>query len=246
GVRNLNDDLSATAEADRKARLAVALADARKQLFGGLEMLVQLNAIQSSPERESLCASAFKRQAMLETLGEQPQQAALALEAMERHYCNAEKTARDKAHPEWYYPALNRLAAQLVRQLAAGATVPVPVDATGIRCCIEEKVHADPDFYSVVAGIELDFYLALAAGTLAAEEARLVAQFDDLYRQVQAPRWWNSVRDQIDFVGSQCDGRLSDADQQACERLRARLEKMAPRSRTPEPERSLGRYPAFV
>jgi len=271
-VRDLHDDRLAALPGSGERALAMAIRDVRQPLDRGLRMLVQLNDIQPTAERESLCASAFKRKLMLENLAaryplaqeDRHMEDAYApplrcgspgemLEAMEIHYANAERLERGLARSDWYYPALNRLAAALVRHAGTG-WLPEPGDIAAIRACIKARIETEADFYSVVAGIELDFYVALAEGRLAVEQGKLLAQFDDLYRQVQAPRWWNSVRDQIDFIASYRCGDAGNrdaadsAEQGACARIRERLSEIAPRSHTPEPEpeRTPHAYPAFV
>lgn len=244
-VRDLHDDMREPQSKNDKAELKTAIEEAEKTLHQGLGLLSELNRIQPTAERESLCASAYKRKAMLMHLAGKKAEVASALASMETHYTNAERLERANARPDWYYPALNRLAAVLIRNCGTSWQLDQD-DAAAIQSCIKAKVDTDADFYSVAAGIELAFYDALARGRVADEQSNLLAQFDDLYRRVQAPRWWNSVRDQVDFVLSHCPSEPGSAEEMARKRIAARLAEIAPRSRTPEPERMPRDYPAFV
>jgi pimeloyl-ACP methyl ester carboxylesterase/tetratricopeptide (TPR) repeat protein len=243
-VRNLQDDMRGKDDAPSRKRLAAAAREALPQLLRGLAMVIDLNRIQLTAERACLCASIYKRKAMLEELRGNAGEVASALKSMEQHYTDAETAARARGSAEWYYPALNRMAATLIRDGRERTADPAQVDV--IRRCIDEKVAREADFYGVAAAIELDFYVALAEGTVHKQYGALLARFDDLYRRVPAPRWWNSVRDQIDFVITQSEGTLARKEKAPCARIAERLAEIAPRSRTPEPEHVWREFPAYA
>ena len=76
-------------------------------------LLDTLLALGSTVERENLYGSAFKRLAMIEAAAGDPVAERKAIEGMRRHYGKAEEIAKEKKAADLYYPAMNRMAAEL-------------------------------------------------------------------------------------------------------------------------------------
>ena len=110
---------------DAKRKKGEALQDtlltsARDEIRKHLAFLEQVTDLQPTIERSSLCGSAWKRIAMIETLGKRKSEEDHAIGKMRDHYRAAEDLARRSRDPGLFYPALNSLCAELA--LRAGVT----------------------------------------------------------------------------------------------------------------------------
>ena len=147
---------------------------------------------------------------------------------MIRHYGAAEAIARRGGDPNFYYPAINRIAAELA--LNAGRAGWQGLDQTvqlEIRQNLTTKVRSDPDFWSVTAQTELTMFEAVGRGTLADALDSIEKEFDDLHARVGAPRYWASVHDTARFVLGLYSARVSDNERKASHALLKRLETYA-------------------
>jgi hypothetical protein len=213
----------------RQAALDAAMAGAHDDLTEAILMLAGLNTIQSSAERQSLWASAYKRKAMVLKTGNRQDEALNAVAQMQQHYLRAEELGRGGGGSDWFYPALNKIAAQLIAHLHDPANQPFDAAAADLLAHgLEDKIHAAPDFQAVVSRIELRIYRALADDTLPADVGAILAQFDDLFVRARAPRYWNSVRDQFAFVVLLCDDKMTPETVAACDMIARRLCAIAP------------------
>jgi CHAT domain-containing protein len=200
---------------------------ARAEIDAAIALLDKVAAIQPTVERESLCGSAWKRKALLETLAHRPEAERKAIAAMKAHYAAAEGLAREIRHPELFYPALNCMAAELILEVGAGERPEFdPGRLAAVRVSLEAKTRSDPDFWSVTGLIELQVYEAVAAGRLADAFPTLDGAYVDVQQRVTAARQWASTRDQLRFVLSKCPW-LSPTERQAGEKLLGRLEGFA-------------------
>jgi hypothetical protein len=187
--------------ADGARRFRSTVDTARKQIESALELLAQLAAIQSTEERESLRASAYKRLALIEAADGNADAERDAIQKMYEHYRKAEELAREAGSPQFFYPAMNRMAAELV--MHAGER-----DWRGfedrelarVREGLAQRMRDDPDFWSVVAMTELRLYAALAGQDLASQLAAIEVEFADLNARVGTAWLWRSVYDQAQFV----------------------------------------------
>lgn len=198
----------------RKARAAVA---------GAIRTLDRLVALQPTIERHSLLGSARKRQAMMARLAGDSRQAAASLRGMQRHYEAAETLARAQKSDEFYYPALNRLAARLALD---GGPEPVPLDERAlaeIRANLDARVKAAPDFWNVVSQIDLAFYEAVADRRLSTALPDLRRAYEDLHLRVGATWLWSSVLDQARFVLDGYGSSGAPAERRAADQLLAYL-----------------------
>ena len=210
-----------------KARDA-ALDAARDEIKASLTMLEQVTNLQPTIERESLCGSAWKRMAMLEAEAKRPGAETKAIESMKLRYENAEKLARASNDRLLFYPALNRMAAELIVDAAKpGWRGFDPRALTEVRNNLAAKTRDDPDFWSVVGLTELRLYQAIAERKLAVELDAIIREYDDLHGRVSAATYWNSVLDQVRFVLPKYEQRATAAEKKAVMTLRRHLENLA-------------------
>jgi hypothetical protein len=209
---------------------AEALRAARVPILEAISGLAGLRDLQTTMERESLLGSAYKRLAMLAARAGDEEAATEAITRMIVHYGEAERLAEETAPADRFYPAMNRMAAELA--LHAGKQdwkrlEPGAVDTA--RACLRARIASDPDFWSVVGEIELAFYEALSAGALAPALKALCDAYDDVGRRVTSAWRWKSVRDQLDFVLPRYVARASASERDAAGRLRDHLTRLAAR-----------------
>ncbi len=191
----------AWARADRAAPGSTVLAAARRDIEVALQDLRTLLTLQPTLERASLVGSACKRLALVEAkLGDARAQRRALAEAAAA-YAQAEALATEARDPELFYPALNRMALELVahrgqpgwRGFAAGASA-------AVRASLQAKAASQPDFWCFAGQIEIDLYEAVAAGRLAEAQSALLSRWSDLQGRVAAPTVWGSVADQATLV----------------------------------------------
>ncbi|MDO9316407.1 MAG: CHAT domain-containing protein [Burkholderiaceae bacterium] len=207
------------AEKAARAHLANIIPTARTEIGCALQLLNQLVSLQPTMERHSLCGSAYKRLAMIErasgdaAIDRAAEQQALRL--MLASYSEAERLGRDAGLLDWYYPALNRLAAEVAlgslhtKGQPAGRTRSAPLDAdrlASVRQALVVKTRDDPDFWSVVGLTGLRMYEAIAQGSLAEQRAAIERDYDVLQVRMPSIPKWKSILDQLDFV---LEGALS-------------------------------------
>jgi hypothetical protein len=124
-------------------------------------------------------------------------------------YRQAEGLAVNSGHPELHYPALNRMAGEVVVEAGSAGWAGIdPASIAAVRECMQARVQAGPDFWSVAGLSELAMLEAIGARTAEGTAARALAaalpvisaSFTELHARVQA-RWkWASVADQAHFV----------------------------------------------
>jgi hypothetical protein len=199
----------AAAERATRAALAGVIAPARDAIASALQLLNQLVALQPTMERLSLCGSAHKRLAMIERVdGAAASDRAAerqALRQMLSSYEEAERLGRETGLLNWYYPALNRLAAEVAlgNLRSKGPRPAVQLDAerlAALRQALIGKTRDDPDFWSVSGLTGLRLYEALAQGRLADQRADIEQDYDALQVRMPSLPKWKSVLDQLDFV----------------------------------------------
>ena len=147
---------------------------------------------------------------------------------MKLHYQNAEAIGREHGSSNIFYPALNRIAADLA--LNAGRRGWKGLDAGAVssaRSSLAAKVRDDPDFWSVVGQTDLDVYEAVARRDLAGRRGSIESAYEDLHARVGAPRSWASVYDTARFVLRKYAGRAAGAERKAASAVLKRLETFA-------------------
>jgi len=186
------------AEAAARALQQAAHA-ARDALGEAVALLDQLVALQPTMERASLCGSVYKRLALVEAATGRADAETAAIRRMQAQYRRAEAIGRAAGLPDFYYPALNRMAAELA--LAQPGWRGFDRDETAaVRQALATQARDDPDFWSIAGLIELRLYEALAARRLVAQRASIEDEYADLRLRVAAPSRWASVHDQLAFV----------------------------------------------
>ncbi len=207
GTRAKNPTAAAPSDAVQKkieaakANLSTVTRAARAQLTSALELLNRLVALQPTMERHSLCGSACKRLAMIERAEGRTASQVQALRDMLACYGAAERIGCEAGMADWTYPALNRIAGEIV--LANGTPNAVTLDAerlAAVRRALSTKTRSDPDFWSVVGVTELRLYEAVAHTTLAAQRVDIELEYNALYARIQGAGEWKSVLDQLNFV----------------------------------------------
>lgn len=227
GTRKTRRTARRARDRDRKG-LVRTFANARADIASALTLLERLADLHPSIERESLCGSAWKRKAMLEALAGKPRDEIKAIARMKLRYEKAEFLARRGQDPQLFYPALNRVAAELI--VAGGKRGWKGLDAAAIgaiRQNLAAKLRDDPDFWSAVAQTELRVYEAVARGDLAGDQASILREYDDLHRRVKAPWMWASVYDQARFVLPKYGARATPKEQKAVKAVLTRLATLA-------------------
>jgi hypothetical protein len=166
--------------------------------------------------------------AMLEAEAKKPGAESKAIASMKLRYENAEKLARAGNDHLLFYPALNRMAAELIVDAAKPGWR--GFDTTGlteVKNNLAAKTRDDPDFWSVVGLTELRLYQAIADSKLAAELDAIISEYDDLHGRVSATTSWNSVLDQVCFVLPKYEARATANEKKAVMKLTKYLEGLA-------------------
>ncbi len=231
-VQAADDARRGAAPAQRAARqraLEHARGAARTAIRAAIAATQHLIAQHTTMERESLVGSAFKRLAMIEGDAGRETAAQAAIARMKQHCAAAEKIARDHASPEIFYPALNRLAAELAADAARPGWPGFDLAAVAaLRQSLADKTRDDPDFWSVAGLTDLRLYEAVAAHSLAPQAASIAAEYTELHHRVSAPRDWRSVHDTARFVLERYARRAAgNAEKRACAEVVALLEGFA-------------------
>jgi len=104
---------------------------ARQEIQAALRQLQALADMMPTLERHSLCGSACKRLAMLEDKAGDQAASRAALADAAGHYGRAETIADSSQAGELFYPALNRIALDLVAELSDRAPVVAGADTAG-------------------------------------------------------------------------------------------------------------------
>jgi CHAT domain-containing protein len=216
----------ARAHADRTLRAAIKRADGL--IAGSLELLTKLIAVGPTMERASLIGSVYKRKALVDGAAGRRARIRRDLEQMRVSYQKAQDLGEKLGAVDVYYPAANRLTADVA--LHAGKPRWRALDretASIVRKSLEAKSADDPDFWSVVGETELDQYEALARRKLAPALRPLLRAYEDLHKRVTATRMWASVYDTACLVLPNYASRATGREQTAANELLAKLRSFA-------------------
>ena len=160
-----------------------------------------------------------------------------ALGEMAHYYEEAEQLGLGLRLPDVYYPALNRLGAMLLR--AEGQKLTLDGDyLTTVSRAVEAHADTAPDFWNVVAQVDLRVYSALANVALVDALPGVLAGYDDLQRRINQTWQWASVCDQMEFVLRKYKLKADKAERDAANALAEYLATLASvRRPTPPPRR---------
>ena len=222
-----NDGTATIRAAEQLANLQARMATKREDIETALRSLERLVAVAPSMERRSLCGSACKRLALLEEKAGRPRAAAEAIARMEKHYAAAEALGRRQGL-DFFYPAMNRIAAALV--LNAGRKAWKGLDAKAVesvRAALNAKATQDPDFWGVVGQTELTIYEAIAGSRLAGTRKEIAEALETVHERVADSWWWSSVYDNARFILPPYMARTTAAEKKAAAALLALLERWA-------------------
>ena len=213
----------AAGQRSRGDALRVVIKRERRTIESAIADLERLAADHPSMERESLCGSAFKRLALLEAAAKQPRNEAQAMAKMQAHYRRGEELGRAN-HLDFFYPAMNRMAAELALHAGASTWKGVKHAAVDeIRTVLETKARDEPEFWSVGGLIELRVYEALARRNLAAKVEGITDDYAKLYERLSAGLKWQSIFDTARLVLPKYAQRASPAEGKAARALLAAL-----------------------
>jgi len=210
---------------------------ARSEIRAALESLQALARLQPTLERHSLHGSAWKRLALLERLAgdARAEQAALAQAAAA--YGQAEELARRNGDALLFYPALNRIALDLV--VHAGNPRWAGLDPASVQATRESLLHKerqDPDFWCYAGLVELEVYEAVArrqldgaldGGAGGGGGAGILTRYTELHARVSALSLWGSVADTAGLVLLPYAATVNKAEAAAAQRLLALLKDFA-------------------
>ena len=202
------------------APTAAALKTGRAGIQKAIAQLQSLADGHPTVERLSLLGSARKRLAMLEQRAGDADAARRALDAAAAAYGQAETLAAGTASSEIHYPALNRMALELVIHGAdPGWQGLDAVRTQAARDQLLRRAQSDPDFWSAVGQVEIELYAALAQRRLAAVSAGLADAYADIHARVSSAKPWRTVADQARFVLEPVLARAQGAERRAVAEL---------------------------
>jgi hypothetical protein len=215
-----------------RAAMAKVVAKARSEVTVASADLERLAAARPTVDRLSLCGSAWKRRAMIEQIAGDSSAEANAISMMRTWYRRAERLALQENRTDLYYPALNRMAAELV----VDANQPTwtgfkPRALKAVRTNLEQQVGDNPKFWSVVGVTELGLYESLAKGDLSSAVSQLTNDYDMLWERVSASGEWDSVLAQLRFVLPKYIERASEDEGRAASRLLRHVQRIANRAK---------------
>jgi hypothetical protein len=216
------------ARLDAQQTLDRAVERADKLIDESLALLTKVIAIEQTMERASLIGSAYKRRALVDTAAGKRARVQRDLLQMSAAYKDAQDVGEKNGASDLYYPASNRLAAEVA--MHAGKRRWRSLDratAAILRKSLQEKSATDPDFWSVVGETDLDQYDALARKRLAAARKQLDKAYEDLHKRVTATRMWASVYDTACLVLPNYASRATGKEKTAANELLAQLRRFA-------------------
>jgi len=216
----------AHADADRTLRKAVARAD--HLIERALQLLGKLQTLDETLERDSLIASIYKRRALVDEVIGRRTRMAESLREMQRYYERAQHVGEGSGTLDVYYPASNRLAADVALNAGKRGWRGLDSEITAIvTSSLDAKKVNDADFWSVAGEIELRQYEALARRKLTAAYPQLQKAYQDLHKRVSATRMWASVYDTACLVLPSYVDRVTGREQSTANALLEQLRAFA-------------------
>jgi hypothetical protein len=145
-------------------------------------------------------------------------------------------------NPDAFYPALNRMALQLVVNRGQPGWPGFKAETSAaVRRSLQNKAETDPDFWCFAGQMELDMYEAVAEGRLGKQAPALIAAYAELNGRVAARNYWASVADQALLVLEPYAAASRGAERDAAPGAPARPAGLRPVNEAPE--LASARYP---
>ncbi len=212
----------ARVDAERALRQAVARAD--DLIDSSLALLTKLVDVEQTMERASLIGSVYKRKALVDAAAGRRARVHQDLREMAARYRAAHHVGVTSQALDVYYPASNRLVAEVALNAGTKSWRSLDREVSAIvRKSLQTKMATDPDFWSVVGEIELEQYEALAKRKLAKARGQLDKAYQDLHKRVTATRMWASVYDTACLVLPNYANRASGKEKAAAQELLVQL-----------------------
>jgi CHAT domain-containing protein len=215
-----------------------AIDEARRQIEQDIRLLSHLVAIHPTAERENALGGACKRLVLLARLAGDAAEEAKANAGVLEHYTRAEELARKQKLDDLYYPAMNRMAAELVVHGRRDGGVLAGGRVAEIRQILQDRARTDPDFWSIAGITELQVYIAVDAGNLAGAVPGVLDEYADLHSRMTDVWSWRSVYDTTDYVLAPYARQAADPERAAAGRL---LDKLAEYADVTRPTRGQAR-----
>jgi hypothetical protein len=236
-VRLALDRLVGSAKIAGEASSKAIFDQARAEIESARNLLESLAASARTVERLSLCGSAWKRFALVERLAGLAEEENAAIQKAYDCYAEAEQLARAQRASNFFYPAMNRMALEIVLRGHSPEWEGLKAkDLDEVRANLEATIKKEPDFWSLVGRVELALYEALArnvaagpgSGRLAAALDGLLRAYDDVHNRVNSTWMWSSVSDQARFLLERyAQYAPAPEEKNAANKLLDRLQQMA-------------------
>ena len=211
-----------------------ALDAAREEIDLAQRGLEALCTLLPTVERHCLCGSTLKRLGRLEAAAGDARAATDAMDRAAQAYRRAEDLARTAGDQRLYYPALNRMALELVAHGPEPAWPGyAPADSQAARDSLERAVAEAPSFEAHAGLIEIDLLQALARRQLVAARGGLTVALENLHTKATAPQAWESMADQAELVLGHYIGRSAAAEREAAQALLDSVQAWAGRRAAP-------------
>ena len=211
-----------------------ALDAAREEIDLARRGLETLCTLLPTVERHCLCGSTLKRLGRLEAAAGDARAATDAMDRAAQAYRRAEDLARTAGDQRLYYPALNRMALELVAHGPEPAWPGyAPADSQAARDSLERAVADAPTFEAHAGLIEIDLLQALARRQLVAARGGLTVALENLHTKATAPQAWESMADQAELVLGHYIGRSAAAEREAAQALLDSVQAWAGRRAAP-------------
>lgn len=162
-----------------------------------------LTLLKPTRRRYVLLGHTYKRKSML--MARIPELAADAdanLENARKSFANACGLPHEGKYD--FYPPRAVLMCELRRELLTHRKRPgagwKATEISDVARMIEQAVHDEPNFFSIVAQSEIDIFKAILRGELRNGKPETDRALDDLSRRINARRFWIYVYDDINFL----------------------------------------------
>jgi hypothetical protein len=152
---------------------------------------------------------------------------AVSVAGMKEHYAKAEAIGIATHDSTFFYPAMNRIVADLAHR-GRGETKRIEAATiAAVRKGLDDKARRDPDFWSIVGLTELRMYEAIDSRSLAAAQQSIRSEFEDHWSRANTPWKWASVYDTASLVLPAYATSSTGAEKKAATDLRKLLRKFA-------------------